>query len=216
MRLWERAVRRINPPAPGGEFRMSLSELIGLVSQSGMGLQQTIRGDREDPAFGFAQFAATLFAANPVVYGAMKIRKAVFSQASFKYRRDKTGELFGMSSLRLLERPWPSGTTAELLARMIQHADIGGNSYVLRRGDRLHMMRPDWVSIVMGSRLEPDNPAVAEDAELIGFMYMPMGSEGSARLYLPDEVAHFAPEPDPLSHFRGMSWLTPIIREIQG
>jgi phage portal protein BeeE len=30
-----------------------------------------------------------------------------------------------------------------------------------------------------------------------------------------DEVAHFAPLPDPLATFRGMSWLTPVLREIQ-
>jgi hypothetical protein len=28
-------------------------------------------------------------------------------------------------------------------------------------------------------------------------------------------VAHFAPIIDPLADFRGMSWLTPILREIQ-
>jgi hypothetical protein len=29
---------------------------------------------------------------------------------------------------------------------------------------------------------------------------------------LPEEVAHFAPIPDPQARFRGMSWLTPVIR----
>ena len=28
-------------------------------------------------------------------------------------------------------------------------------------------------------------------------------------------MCHFAPIPDPLSRFIGMSWLTPILREIQ-
>jgi hypothetical protein len=30
------------------------------------------------------------------------------------------------------------------------------------------------------------------------------------------KVAHFAPMPDPLAHFRGMSWLTPVVREVLG
>jgi hypothetical protein len=34
-------------------------------------------------------------------------------------------------------------------------------------------------------------------------------------MYLPDEVSHFAPMPDPQANYRGMSWLTPVIREIQ-
>jgi phage portal protein BeeE len=29
------------------------------------------------------------------------------------------------------------------------------------------------------------------------------------------EVAHFAPIPDPIAFYRGMSWLTPVVREIQ-
>jgi phage portal protein BeeE len=33
-------------------------------------------------------------------------------------------------------------------------------------------------------------------------------------LFLPEEVAHFAPIPDPEARFRGMSWLTPVIREV--
>jgi hypothetical protein len=33
---------------------------------------------------------------------------------------------------------------------------------------------------------------------------------------LANQVAHFAPMPDPLAPWRGMSWLTPILREIQG
>jgi phage portal protein BeeE len=32
--------------------------------------------------------------------------------------------------------------------------------------------------------------------------------------FLPENVAHFAPIPDPEARFRGMSWLTPVIREI--
>jgi phage portal protein BeeE len=32
---------------------------------------------------------------------------------------------------------------------------------------------------------------------------------------LRDEVAHHAPMPDPLATYRGMSWLTPVVREIQ-
>ena len=32
--------------------------------------------------------------------------------------------------------------------------------------------------------------------------------------FLAGEVAHFAPIPDPEARFRGMSWLTPVIREV--
>lgn len=32
---------------------------------------------------------------------------------------------------------------------------------------------------------------------------------------LPSEVAHYSPMPDPLAQFRGMSWLTPVLREVE-
>ncbi|WP_346158441.1 phage portal protein, partial [Nonomuraea recticatena] len=36
-----------------------------------------------------------------------------------------------------------------------------------------------------------------------------------ATLLMPDEVAHFSPHPDPEARFRGMSPITPVVREIQ-
>jgi hypothetical protein len=33
---------------------------------------------------------------------------------------------------------------------------------------------------------------------------------------LPEQVAHWAPIPDPIARYRGMSWITAMIREIQG
>lgn len=196
---------------------MTISDFARLVSGfTSSGLRQTINGNQEPPPTGFAQYTDQLFAANPVVWGAIQIRKAVFSQAQFKYQRLSTGEMFGNPTLRLLERPWPGGTTAKLLTRMLQHADIGGNSYVLDLGNRYQLMRPDWVSIILGSDIDADEPVVAEDAKLVGYFYMPRGVPGEGRFYPPERVAHFAPMPDPLAHWRGISWLTPVVKEILG
>ena len=54
------------------------------------------------------------------------------------------------------------------------------------------------------------------DAEVIGYLYHPGGrnSEYDPIPFMADEVAHFAPLPDPIARFRGMSWLTPVVREI--
>lgn len=216
MKLWEAITR-----GRSGERRsLTFSELAHLIGSLGFsGLTGTIHGDREDPPVGFEQFASQLFASNPVVYAAELVRKAVFSQGRFQYRNVESGRLFGNSSLRILEHPWPGGTTAKLLTRMLLHADIGGNSYVFQhRRDMLQLMRPDWVTIILGSRLEDESPSIAEDAELAGYMYAPLGRTDNARFYPVTEgrIAHFAPMPDPLAHFRGMSWLTPVIREIMG
>ena len=34
--------------------------------------------------------------------------------------------------------------------------------------------------------------------------------------FTPQQVAHYAPLPDPDAHFLGMSWITPVLRELQG
>jgi hypothetical protein len=51
---------------------------------------------------------------------------------------------------------------------------------------------------------------------VLGYAYEPGGPGGGQPLVIlqRSEVAHFAPIPDPLSPYRGMSWLTPIMREI--
>ncbi|HUR74442.1 MAG TPA: phage portal protein [Sporichthya sp.] len=144
---------------------------------------------------------------------------AIFSEARFQFRRirgGRPGDLFGTAALAPLERPWTGATTGDLLARMIQDADLAGNSITVRRQDgSLRRLRPDWVTIVSASKSEPELPGAALDAEVIGYFYSPP-SGGKDTLLLPGEVAHFAPIPDPECNWRGMSWLTPVLREISG
>jgi phage portal protein BeeE len=68
----------------------------------------------------------------------------------------------------------------------------------------------------MGSESDPDNAGVAADTEVIGYIYHPggRGSQAKVETYLVEEVAHWAPVPDPEAAFRGMSWLVPVIREV--
>jgi len=167
---------------------------------------------------------------NGVIYACMRARLSVFSEARFMYReinKGRPGNLFGDSSdlrtsgsrgLQLLGSPWPNGTTGDLLTRMLQDADLAGNAYWTVRKGNLRRMRPDWVMIVMGSYDDPDILPDDLDAELLGYTYWPGGQfnkQSQPVFLMPDEVAHFAPVPDPAAHYRGMSWLTPVIREVQ-
>lgn len=218
MKLWQRVL--------GGETEQRFGDITSINDwimafagqQYPLGLPQTIRGDKELPPTSYEAYAISLLGANPVVWSAVQIRKAVFSQGRFALRKTATGDLnTDHPALKLVQRPWTGGTTKKLLTRTLLHSDIGGNAYALRVPDgpaRIQFMRPDYVTIVMGSQLEPDEPSLAEDAELVGFMYAPPGIK--PRFYFPDEVAHYAPMPDPLATFRGMSWLTPVVREVQG
>jgi phage portal protein BeeE len=99
---------------------------------------------------------------------------------------------------------------------VIQHADLAGNAFVARRGERLMVLRPDWVTIVAGNTADAEASIWDPDTELIGYIYQPggPGTQEAPILFTPDEVAHFAPIPDPEARFRGMSWLTPVIREL--
>lgn len=164
------------------------------------------------------------YKSNSVVFACELTRMALFSEARFQWRKmtnGRPGDLFGNQDLRILEKPWRGGTTGDLLARMLVDADFGGSGYVARRAerpDRMMRMRPDWVVLVLGSQDDPDFANLAMDAEVLGCIYHPGGimSGHPAVPLLVDEFAQFAPIPDPLATYRGMSWLTPVIREIEG
>jgi phage portal protein BeeE len=171
----------------------------------------------------FAGLVNGAYKRNGVVFACELTRMALFSEARFQFRslrKGRPGDLFATPDLSILERPWVGGTTGDLLTRMLTDADFAGSAFVARpneRPDRLMRMRPDWVTIVMGSEEEPDEANLAMDAEVLGYIYHPGGRMAgrTARVLLADEVAHFAPIPDPLASYRGMSWLTPVIRELQ-
>lgn len=169
----------------------------------------------------FAEFCKEVYSDNAVVFGAILARLMLFSEAAFKFQRLNDRSLFGTNDaggLPILEEPWPNGTTGELLARMIQDVDLAGNAYVARGSDRLLRLRPDWVTIVSAVR---EDPATGNTfREPVGYIEDPErlpGGEPSekAQTYTVDEVAHWSPIPDPLANFRGMSWLTPVIREVR-
>lgn len=182
----------------------------------GAPLLQTTMGalDREK----VAASAVAAYKSSGPVFALVLARMQVFSQVRFQWTRfsgSLPGDLFGTQALNVLETPWPNGTTVDLLARMEMHDSLAGNAYVRRtRPDQLNVLRPDLVTIVLGSQENEADPALAADTEVAGYMYTPAG--GRPQFFLPDEVAHFAPIPDPWFHFLGQSWITPVLRELQG
>ncbi len=156
------------------------------------------------------------------IFGLTMTRLRVFSQGRFQFQQMKDGrpgDLFGNQDLEILEKPWPGGTTSDLLAMMELHSGFAGNCYVAKINGQLVPMRPDWVDIVLGDRRYTDAAGVVGTVgqEKLGYLYWPNGknSGDDPVAFLPDEVCHFAPIPDPLAWYRGISWLTPIIREIR-
>ena len=211
-----------NRPAPDeARSTLTLQDYIALtLGGSAGGITTTLGGKPvEPPPNDFAGYVEAIYKRNGIVFACIAARSRLFSEARFKYRRirdGRPGELFGNPSLAILERPWVNGTTGELLTRMEQDASIAGNFYAAKReGDGrpvLRRMRPDWVSIVL-SGSDPD----ALDAEVEGYIYHPKGplSKSKQVNLLPDEVVHYSPIPDPIASYRGMSWMTSVLREIQ-
>lgn len=174
---------------------------------------------QEDIGPQYLSTAGLAYKSNAVVFACMQVRAALLSEGRFQWRelrKGRPGPLFGTADLAPLETPWAGGTTGDLISRMIQHADLAGNAFAVRRGSGISLLRPDWVSILVGVRGDPEAGAWDVDAEVLGYAYQEGGphSGNDPELFLAEEVAHFAPIPDPTARFRGMSWLTPIAREI--
>ena len=174
---------------------------------------------QEEPEPTFEGYVQGVYRTNGVVFACMAARFLLFSEARFQWRelnQGRPGDYFWTPELEILERPWPNGTSGDLLARAMQDVDLAGNFFACRRRDTIKRLRPDWVTIVMGSETTPEEPGFGSDAEVIGYIYKPGGPRGSSpeQVFLPEEIVHYAPMPDPSAHFRGMSWLTPVLREI--
>lgn len=169
----------------------------------------------------FEGYVRNIYKRDGVVFGLIAARAALFKQARFQWQRMENGtpgDLFGTADLALLERPWPNGTTSDLLARMEQDASLAGQFYGVRRetpsGPRIRRLRPSLVYVVTSSPSDlPDDP----DAEPFAYLYWPNGQPGQGEplVFAPSEVIHYAPTPDPEANWRGMSWLTPVLREIE-
>ena len=164
----------------------------------------------------------------PPAFAAQMLRAFVLSQARFVFRNRRVSsaprKIFGNTALTLLEKPWRTGTTGELLGRMEWHAGLAGTAYVHRHRPgvaadlRLSLLRPDWTGVIFGSDSEPDDPDGAIDAEIVGYAYRAgglTGGRGKLRILDAEEVAQWTPIPDPLNPGMGMSWLTPAIRDMQ-
>lgn len=151
------------------------------------------------------------YASNGVVAAVVGRRIDLFSQASFVWKRLGAGpkpmaaDVFTNAALA------PLDDCIDLLTWMEFDAATAGNSFAALAGDTLVRLPPQWVSIVVGSDDATDHPETAWDARVVGYVYQP--PSGEPRVFLPGEVAHYAPKPDPGARFRGMSYLRPVLRQ---
>lgn len=207
------------------EERYSLAQFASDVNNFGFGgigyqangLQTTWNNQKAERAsHTFAGYAEQVFKANGVIFSLVGVRMRLFSEARFQWQRlnnGRPGDLYGTADLSILEVPWVNATTGDLMARMEVDASLAGNFYGLRSSGSLYRLRPDWVDILL---LSPSGDPEDPDAVPVGYVYWPQGPSGQAepRYYDPSVIVHFAPIPDPMARYKGMSWITPVLDEI--
>jgi hypothetical protein len=157
---------------------------------------------------------SAIYKSNGIVFACQAIRQRVFSQITFRFaamNNGKVGKLFGGPEIDILSRPWVNGTTGDLASRMILDADSKGAFFGVRRGDQIYRRDPMKMSVVLSG-----NPEEDEFIDILGYVYRPKGKQGPTYSYTPREVCHWAPVLDPdASYTKGMSWITPVLREIR-
>lgn len=189
-------------------IRRTSTPLVPVTSADSVLLQSYSTGGYEQLLPQFSSYASVGYQGNGIVFALVLARLSLFSEARMCFRDLETKKLFGSTALDKLENPWPGGTTGELLARMEQDVSLAGNAFIRDAGDRLERLRPDRVVTIFGER---------QDGllQVVGYGYDRDGmGDPLAEVYEVDAVAHWSPIPDPLAQARGMSWLTPVVREI--
>src|SRR6266576_25895 len=175
---------------------------------------------------GLVEQAQAAHRTNGVVFAVMLARMMLLSEATFKLRGKATKKLYGAEDvlrgrrvdLGILEYPWPNGTSSDLWARMEQDVSLAGNAFIWKaEDDRLVRLPPREVVIVSAEETNDNGDTYRS---VIGYDWDPArtqpGVQGQrkAQFFPVEEVAHWSPYPDPDAKFRGMSWLTPVLREV--
>lgn len=175
---------------------------------------------KEGASTAVARSAREAYAANGIVFACIAARMALLSEARFRLQSTADMHLFGNAGLGILEYPWPNATAGELWARLELGDSSAGNAFFRRAEPEdgtdalLVEMRPDCVTIISeeardtAGRTFRRPVGYAEDLKPLGI------TDRDPQFYTTDEVAHYSPNPDPSASFKGMSWLTPVLREV--
>lgn len=202
-------------PRPRGEARsagMSWPDYLRLWEQFGFnGVQYVVPGGN------LTELTALQAQRDPIVWACITTRLLVFAEVSFafqNYGSGKQGKLFGTKDLQIIQQPWPQATSVDLLARMEVDASLYGNSYWVKSpdGKQLVRLKPSYVEIATTDAIDTvsGNPY---GKMLVG--YLLKDDRGHiAATFLPNEVAHYRPLPDPSHEYRGASWLASLLPDV--
>lgn len=167
------------------------------------------------PGGNLQELTAMQGGANPIVAACISVRAMVFSEVRFlfqQFQAGRPGNFFGTPELSILENPWPSATTGDLLARMEVDASLYGNSYWVRVNDELIRLNPARVVIASADVVDSQS-GLPYGRRLVGYSVLDDHHKEIA-FFLPSEVAHYRPLADPDHPFRGRSWLSTVMPDV--
>jgi hypothetical protein len=139
------------------------------------------------------------------VYAVLDRRASIMGEArpSFqRYKQGKPTDLFSTPELEILKAPWPGGSFRQLVQICESDVPAHGQSYWIRRENRLIRLDPECVTIVVGKYVVD---GVEVGSQLLGYVVQRPSSAGV--VFEPVEVAHYRPGPSVSEPFRGESWL---------
>ena len=196
------------------------SSVVDLVNQSewvkyaGTWMQswggQTMKSESQPT--NFEGYIKTIHRNIGVIGAAVEARALVLSDVHFRFEDINTGDL-SPTPPEILE------DVADVIRKIEFHESYGGAGFMWpdRLEKRFVDVRPDEIEILASSRQRPLNPLQALDCKIEGFLHNPNGLPIEqftlGDVISPRELVYWAPRPDPLSRFRGESWVTSVLIE---
>lgn len=169
------------------------------------------------PNGALSQLTALQALRNPIVQAAIVLRMACLRQIRFAFRplvsQSHAREFIYAPALEILRHPYPGAVPGDLVARMELDASLYGNSYWYRSGpNQLTWIDPTKMKILTGDQQGPTGANCGRF--LLG--YQVQDKDGKPEeTFLPGEIVHYKPIPDPDHSFRGLSWLSALLPDIQ-
>jgi hypothetical protein len=220
--LADRFARGLGRPARTSEDGSKPRAMIDVlpwwdIQESGFPIFQTsLVGERLWISPDFVGLVERAFKRSPIIFAAVTTRMHLFAEARFQFQRlvnGRPGPMFGNPDLAILETPWPGGTTGDLLSIAEGMNSCAGNFFAVRKGDEIKPLRPDFVTLIIDAPDDDTAGPWSSDARVLGYAYLPPGGN-EPEFFLPEEIVHYMPVPDPEVPWRGMSWITPVIEDL--
>lgn len=202
--------RLLAPRNDERQAQLSWNDYTRLWEQFGYnGMQYLVPGGN------FEDLTALQGQRNPIVAACIAVRAMVFSEVRFSFQRytsGRPGDFYGTTTLSVLEQPWPSASTGDLLARMEVDVSLYGNSYWVIQNNELVRLDPSRVVIATADVVDFESGKTFSQ-RLVGYAVVD-SSGNEVAFFTSNEVAHYRPLPDPTHPFRGISWLSSVLPDV--